>query len=186
MSYILDAVNKAETERQEQQSPFVYSLQSRSAANTGDQPSSLTRWVLLAGLLLILINLAAWQYSTLSHFLSGQKEDAASGEHTLALSSNSTAASDAASSVAGSSTTEAARVKLWQATAEVQTAIAALDFSFHVYSNDPARRTIIINGQRMGEGSQISASLSLEEITKKGVLIGHANALVDVEILQQW
>lgn len=53
----------------------------------------------------------------------------------------------------------------------VQQAIPALTFSFHVYSDNPARRTIIINKRRVREGDNVSEGLLLESITPQGVVL---------------
>ncbi len=76
--------------------------------------------------------------------------------------------------------------ELWQVASHIKAAVQDLKFSFHVYSSKPQRRTIIINDYRMREGDQITADLTLDEITKDGVILAHPDTLVHVSILEQW
>ncbi|HEB27689.1 MAG TPA: hypothetical protein ENI05_07910 [Porticoccus sp.] len=62
-------------------------------------------------------------------------------------------------------------VEFWELPDPVQTAIPALTFSFHVYSSNPDKRTIIINKHRVREGDSVSHGLILEEITEQGVIL---------------
>ncbi len=206
MSYILDAVRKAEEERRQSQSAGTRSL----AAQSMPQKSNGKKKYWFLGIALVLIaNSAIW------YLVSGNGPDTAAKQQAAqsAQRSQSEAADNAKASKASgeasvrqiasaqgvepvqsggqssipiTARTATQQVKLWQASASAQTAINALEFSFHVYSTDSNRRTIIINNQRMREGDRISDSLSLERITEIGVLLGFEDLLVEVEILEQW
>jgi general secretion pathway protein B len=62
-------------------------------------------------------------------------------------------------------------VEFWQLPDPIQKKIPALTFSFHVYSTNPDKRTIIINKRRVKQGDTVSEELVLEEITQQGVIL---------------
>jgi general secretion pathway protein B len=56
-----------------------------------------------------------------------------------------------------------------QATAGLPT----LNLNLHVYSNEPAQRFVVLNGERYREGSRLAAGPALERITPEGVVLNH-------------
>jgi hypothetical protein len=198
MSYILDAIRKAEQERQKQQSPELLQIQSAPAT----VPRKERRWlpwaILFLLVLLITVALNIW-------FLQGKSQTEPNVERAVTSAvtvqkepatvpvTKAPQTTDQVNPTVSSSapqviTTPAAsrRLPLWQAPAQAKAAIAALQFSFHVYSDNPARRTIIINRKRMREGQQISSDLLLQNIDEQGVVIAYQDILVEVPVLEQW
>lgn len=75
----------------------------------------------------------------------------------------------------------------WELPDTVQQEIPALTFSFHVYSKNPERRTIIINKRRIKEGGLITKDLVLREITEKGVVIDwESEYRFSIDIVENW
>jgi general secretion pathway protein B len=53
---------------------------------------------------------------------------------------------------------------------DVQQHIPVMEFSAHVYSDNPLQRSIVINGRFMEEGDRLTADLLLDEITADGAI----------------
>lgn len=62
-------------------------------------------------------------------------------------------------------------LELWQLTEAEQKYLQGLDVSFHVYSTDPAKRAVIINGLRAGEGQALGEDLRLADIVPDGIVL---------------
>jgi len=124
VSYILDAVRKAEDERREQQAPFVYSLQSGASGTSVVEESSVQRRLLFAGLAFIALNVLIWQYSSIRPQLPSisygnpvQAEESAKGNGAVAVEPLSDEGV-----VPQQHTGSTGKLKLWQASAAAQTA----------------------------------------------------------------
>lgn len=187
MSYILDAVRKADQERRENLTATAHSLGAQSHSKMPENSGLVLRWPgVIAGLLLI--NLAGWYWS--SNARNTPEADRAIA-NPAPVENTSVTVSDPV--VAGqterySKPSEGlAKIPQWQAPVDAQNAVRSLEFSFHVYADDAAKRTIIINGQRVAEKDRISQDLSLDQITNSGVILLYQNRLlVEVDILEQW
>lgn len=68
----------------------------------------------------------------------------------------------------------------------VRNNLPAMTFSFHVYSENPAQRTIIINDRRMREGEEISSGLRLQLITQDGVILQFEQHRIHISVLTGW
>jgi general secretion pathway protein B len=77
-------------------------------------------------------------------------------------------------------------VEFWELPDPVQQEIPAMTFSFHVYSDNVDRRTIIINNRRVKEGDKISDGLRLREITVDGVVLSWKRFYFRVNVVEQW
>lgn len=51
--------------------------------------------------------------------------------------------------------------------------LATLNVDLHIYSTDPARRAVFINGRRYTEGMALAEGPMVEEINRDGVVINH-------------
>jgi general secretion pathway protein B len=69
---------------------------------------------------------------------------------------------------------------------DVRSALPAMTFSFHVFSTDPLNRTIIINNQRLREGSEVSAGVVLQAITEDGVILTMDHHRIHINVLTGW
>lgn len=77
-------------------------------------------------------------------------------------------------------------VPLWELPDHRRRALPAMTYSFHVYSDNPEDRTIIINGRRMREGGRVATGLRLEEITEQGVVLDFEGDLIYVPVVDGW
>jgi len=95
----------------------------------------------------------------------------ASGASTQAeVADDSSGSMPAATEVPVSSTREGL-LELWQLTEAEQVYLQRLDVSFHVHSNDPQKRAVIINGLRAREGQSLGEDLRLAEIVPDGIIL---------------
>ena len=68
----------------------------------------------------------------------------------------------------------------------VKQVIPDMRFAGHVYSSNPAQRSVIINGSAMAEGDLIMNGLSIDQITDKGVIFDYQAQRFRIDILQDW
>ena len=68
----------------------------------------------------------------------------------------------------------------------VRNNLPAMTYSFHVYSENPEQRTIIINDRRVREGDEISAGLKLQSITQDGVVLLFEQHRIHISVLSGW
>jgi general secretion pathway protein B len=60
-----------------------------------------------------------------------------------------------------------------------------LSFSTHLYANDASMRAVVVNGERLSEGDRLG-NLVLTNITETGVVFSFENYLVTVSVLDDW
>ena len=60
-----------------------------------------------------------------------------------------------------------------------------LDFSTHIYAEQPDLRALVVNGQRLEEGDHLGA-LTLLEITETGAILAFERYEVVVDVLDDW
>lgn len=63
---------------------------------------------------------------------------------------------------------------------DIQALIPPLKFVGHAYAKEPARRMIIINNKIVREGDTISTGLTLKEITISGVILNYKTILFQI------
>lgn len=68
----------------------------------------------------------------------------------------------------------------------VRNNLPAMTFSFHVYSENPEQRTIIINDRRVREGEEVSPGLRLQAITQDGVILLFEQHRIHISVLSDW
>mgnify|MGYP000176654963 CR=1 FL=1 len=68
----------------------------------------------------------------------------------------------------------------------IQQAIPDMSFAGHVYSSNPAQRSVIINGSAMAEGAVIMEGLHIDQITSNGVIFNYQTQSFRIDILQDW
>lgn len=211
MSYILDALRKSEQQRQNDAAPAVQSLQ-RPAVTRSTRRRSLWLPLIVAILLGNAVLLAGFwwmqQPAAVPSLADADTDTGAAGQagvvsvpggstyisapaaETPALETGTDASppapADTRPPIPASPPRERPVQELWEIPDDVRARMPALTYSFHVYSSDPARRTIIINGKRVTEGSDIAANLRLEQITEKGVVLVFEDHRVRVQVLEGW
>ncbi|MCK4950848.1 MAG: general secretion pathway protein GspB [Gammaproteobacteria bacterium] len=68
----------------------------------------------------------------------------------------------------------------------VQRNLPDLKYSGHLYSSNPSRRKLIINGRSMKEGEWVNNNLQLDEITMDGAIFSYKEYYYQVELLRNW
>lgn len=207
MSYILDALKKSEDERSQQERVQRQSLQNQSSRP--GRSISLKLWLALMFVVLACL-LFWWFWPSLSNVLyqarlesnsSSQSSAVAQKDKTIqeSLSPESpvVASSGGANENIGNSAVAEQYTfesplppgneikELWQLPADFQARVPALSFSFHVFSDTPENRTIIINDRRLKEGAMVTSKIRLRMITSTGVILFAHGRFFHVDVYEQ-
>ncbi len=213
MSYILDALKKSDSERQQRRGPTLATVQQPHFFSQGRSRSSVplllgcTFAVLLAvafggyrmGYLKFQLP-AAGSHPKLSEDQQADVVQAGVAAEPKLLAANSSgnarvesaapelpaepARSDALDSLSVPASQEIP--ELWQLPASLREGIPQLDFSLHVYSTQIDQRSIIINNRMMREGESVTPQLTLSAITPDGVVMRYRSAYFRVGIVDGW
>ncbi len=208
MSLILEALKKSEQQRQREKAPSLQSIHQPVAVVSEPSPRP---WLILVAFIAV-CNFAFfgywfWQQKSpaapaAAATLPAQVETGASA----AVSQNASPAQSAAQEVPVSNappeftqisprTTATSSVQvqpslrveeIGELPESVRNNLPAMTFSFHVYSENPEQRTIIINDRRVREGDEISGSLRLESITQDGVILFFEQRRIHIGVLSDW
>lgn len=198
MSYILEALKKAERERGLGQVP---SLATQYIPNSPSRPR-FWHWLAITALLSALLAIGA--AVLLSIQKSAQTQQASSSVQLESEPQKAKAASKAASAETLVQSSQAApdsapstqplapqlaaarkpepppvranpleAAPLRSLPAEFQSAVPTLNLDIHVYSEAAAERFVLINSKRYQEGDRLSEGPVLEAITARGVILRH-------------
>lgn len=206
MSLILEALKKSEQQRQREKAPSLQSIHQ----SVGIAPIKKTRntWWLLAAFIVI-CNFAFFGY-----WFWRQQNNAAStvqaapanaSAQSIAPADNSNKPEAAAQSSEQNSQPEFTQIsprgtvnqpmtapasqrveEISELPDSVRNNLPAMTFSFHVYSENPEQRTIIINDRRVREGEEVSAGLKLQAITQDGVILLFEQHRIHISVLTDW
>ena len=200
MSYILDALNKSEEEKQQHRTPSLNTIHQKPDRKRSQGPS----WTAILSLLILmnLVGLMIWLFffsgSSSSPMLSRTQPEV--GSSSVSSVSSRGSPSNVAPRVTPSALTssnsdtsqESPRVSLAtpleSATVPdlINREIAAIRFSSHIYASDAALRMVVINGQALRENARFGSALELSQITEDGVIIRYQNHSIPVSVLSQW
>jgi general secretion pathway protein B len=201
MSYILDALKKAEAE----QDPDLRT--SLAVEQHKQRRSRFGQYLIVAALLGNLLVLV-WLFGPLSprstdpnpadevapaavdkQAAAVDKRPAAANKQPVASNTQPDAA-EAPNSQVGTTpapTKLAAKVhtNLAGLSAAARRRFPELSFSTHLYANDASMRAVVVNGERLSEGDRLG-NLVLTNITETGVVFSFENYLVTVSVLDDW
>ncbi|MFT5579839.1 MAG: general secretion pathway protein B [Paraglaciecola psychrophila] len=191
MSYILDALKKSDRERQDNSGPTLQTLQ-RPIRESAYLHSRLILQLVIVILLLLLALAALWivyfsAFETTANSTATASDSAAfrADNEIDGTVDNSDNEQVPAPGVIGEA--PAPLIPFWQLPAAVQQEIPALTFSLHIYAENPKRRTIIINKNRMTEGDRVLPELLLESITTQGVILNWKKAYrFSIDVVEAW
>jgi len=182
MSYILDALKKSDRERQDNSGPTLQTIQ-RPLPRATHLNSRLILQLVIVVLLFLLALAALWIVN------SGVAKSAPQN----AVANDVSPASEPLAVVVTEPQTRVTAVELpvlvpfWQLPDTVQQDIPPLTFSLHIYAENPKRRTIIINKNRMTEGDRVLPELQLESITKQGVILNWKKTYrFSIDVVEAW
>ena len=199
MSYILDALNKSEEEKQQHRTPSLNTIHQKPNRKRTQNRS----WTAILSLLILmnLVGLMIWLFffsgSSSRPTLSRTQPDVSSSPVSTAPSRRTP------SSVAPSVTPELTSSNPGRAQISpsvslgkplesaavpdlINQEIAAIRFSSHIYASDADLRMVVINGQPLRENARFGSALELSQITEDGVIIRYQNHSIPVSVLSQW
>lgn len=214
MSYILDALNKSEAEKQRKRAaPGLDALHRRTPTHR----RSLWPLATLMALLLILANgaLFYWWTTTQQPAPAATSQPQSQSQSVPTPMTPPTAkANDDTSSAAPATepqasgeliTPQSARrvnssptatnnaeaqarpvVAIAELPSAVKTQLPDLRFSSHIYASDPDLRMVNINGSSLREGEAVGQGVRLIEITEDGVILGFEDYRFEVSVLRDW
>ena len=192
MSYILDALNKSEQERERKQTPGLKSLRGEPSPNR----FQLRHFLYLLALLAIFNSIGVFIYfgnnSEPDSDIATQAKtpsadllvpaNAATVDTSMA-SSNLTAAKPAgfpAPPAAGKT------VDINDLPSQVIRRLPEIQITTHIFASDSDLRMVNINGVSSKEGDLVTSSLQLVEITEDGVVMNFEGYAYAMNILEEW
>ena len=211
MSFILDAIKKSERERQRSRQPDVHSLQDSAPQYTAPRSQSSRLLLLLVALLILGVMAYALWPRISQQFLSPsqpvpQQADVDPGvqgtaqntaQQTNTTNSTSRLTEESVDTAIPSASKSGYQMddelpprneikELWQQPSDYQSTIPDLELSFHVFSYEPDKRYVIINGRRIREGQMVASGVKLRVITENGVIIFANGRFFHVDVIEQW
>ena len=200
MSYILDALNKSEEEKQQRRTPSLNTIHQKP--NKKRSQNRYRTAILSLLILMNLVGLIIWLFffsgsssrSTLSRTqpdVSSSPVSTAPSRRTLSSVASSVTSPEVTSSTSGQtqfSPSVSLAKPLESATVPdlINQEIAAIRFSSHIYASDADLRMVVINGQQLRENTRFGSALQLSEITEDGVIIQYQNHSIPINIVSQW
>lgn len=179
MSYILDAIKKAEQTRQQG------SEGSAVAASTAHVQQDTHRPIWIFLLIGIALALALWVFNTSNQWANQQHRVSATMTNiAIAKQPSSTMPMPMATiELSGTSATTLSLLALPQA---MRASLPAIAISAHIYSEISQQRTAIINKKVVHEGDYVAENLQLVSITPAGVLLRFHGQMFSMSALDQW
>lgn len=177
MSYILDALKKSDRERRSREGPTIQTIHRpirHSDATTLVITVALVIMVMVTGVLALF-----W-------FQQNRGVSARIKTPQAVVLSTSEQGAQAASPVSDAESGNRPTVAFSELPDPVRAELPALTFSFHVYSEKPQNRTIIINKRRVREGDQVIPGLQLHEITPEGVVLQWRGHPFYINVVENW
>lgn len=215
MSFILDAIKKSEDRRNQNKQQNAHSLQAQLRAKAPSRGGR-RRWLEFFGALLLLALAAWFFKPLLDDvelrrvFERGAPTGAVSepdGSVTVDTGSNSKNAAGAASvgnadvgnAEIGNSDEQQARYamddvlpprhlikELWELPADFQERVPEMEFSFHFYSKQASKSSVVINGRSLREGQMVASQTKLRLITSSGVIVYHDGQFFHIDVVEKW
>jgi len=200
MSYILDALKKADQERQQGDVP---SLKSSSPSTTQHTPSHRNIiWVMTLAIIIALVWFKPWQGQTptqqelqsvpATQTTTNIKPAMEMPQTVQSEPIQPTPKTDApvpAETTASTqkSTSEPVSIpNVMELPAHIQNTLPTIQISGHIYDATPANRMIIINGHVEREGRYISDNTILDSITEDGIILNHSGTLFSMTVFDSW
>ena len=158
MSYLLDALNKAEQAKRNQKLPTLDPVQ-RIPRSPGTR-----KWILLSVSVLVLINIGGLWYFNLPVKI--EPATISETELDIPISTVITAREHVVIEETGP-------VHISELPLDIQRQIPSLTFSSHIHSSTPSLRMVGINKRTYHEGDTIAQGLTLVSITEDGVVLAY-------------
>ena len=172
MSYILDALKKAE---QDESSRERLQLDNIGAAPEERRNTQWPFWVAVA-----FLGGAAIVFQVLIQDENSQTFDSKPTE--TSFSSDTTEAKDHRHT----EIIDPLTLTLSDLPKNLTNQIPRMIFSSHIYSQDSSLRSVTINNQIYRENDQIAIDLYLEEINEIGIIVRYRGYLAEISFLEEW
>jgi general secretion pathway protein B len=214
MSYILDALKKSEHERQQHQSPTVHSIHSAARLSQGQSRSPWVI-VLFSVMILGAGGFGFWwaathqqpSFNTMLSVVFPSKTNMAqpaekksevikpvvTPKSTPAPLPKVVASADAQPEFTSINAATKASIDeplpiipVLDLPDELHNSLPTMTYSFHVYSTDKNKRTIIINNHRYREGEMVGANWMLESITETGIVLRKGRDRTSIDVVDSW
>lgn len=215
MSYILEALKKSEQERGNGNIPGVQTIHSSSLRYTNER-KKIWPYVLVAAVVLNLLALVYLIYINTSSLQQNQAKptvqtltskpstpveqqsaepvqtivnkqpDIPATSHTSSTETNSTEPATIEEPNARNSYSNKPLVEFNELTDDVRSRLPPINFSAHVYSTNPAQRSVVINDKFLGEGEQVAQGLVINEITPNGVIFEFETYRIRSGVVSNW
>jgi general secretion pathway protein B len=170
VSYILDALNKSEQERRNLLPPGLDASHGTPAMARKSKPYLFLLFILLLG---INGGFTYWYYL--------KPADQERKPPVAEISIDEEDERPVAQSTGG-----AIPVSVTALPASIQRKIPDIQFSSHIYADDPSLRMVNINGKIVREGESVADGISLVEISEGGVVLSYQNYRFEMSILRDW
>jgi general secretion pathway protein B len=210
MSYILEALKKSEKERKKEGVPDLQADHSLPPAHKSEREPFVVKW-LARGVVFLLLGGGVWfwwsgQNRTLPQLAQELEVFSPSpaplsletSQVSIPLNPGPDSADELQENPVHSSqeinleipesqplkedNPETVLPRLEELPAELRKKIPELSFVGHVYADDPEKRLIMINNRIVREGDQVSNGLSLQQITRDGVIIRYEVYVFQVKL----
>ena len=196
MSYILDALKKSDSDRQRETEPQTRSIHAEYRVREKPRNSA---WRPMVATVLLLAGggVGVWG-SRLNWFAAEPQPPPAAVKPEVPVVAVAAkpvetapeplhpAASSASPVQTGDVPPATALLEIWQLSEAEQRFLQTLNVSLHVYSQEPAQRTVIINGLRVREGQPLGQDLNLLEITTDGIIVSFQEQRVHLSTIEPW
>lgn len=188
MSYILDALRRAEAERQQGQVPGLHGAPAVPAAANAPALGSAWRWGWTVPLLVLAAGAAWWWWPRPA--VAPVAVPAPTPPPAVAVAQPTPAPLPVVVSApplppaAAASTAPAAErpLRFTELSAEMQRALPSLVPSGSVWSDQPAARFVVLNGQVLREGDTVAPGLVLERLQPKSALLRWRGLLIELPL----
>jgi general secretion pathway protein B len=191
MSYILDALRRAEAERQQGQVPGLHDAPAVAAAAGAPARGSAPRWFWAAPALLLAAGAAWWWWpkpvavpasapAPIAPSIAIAQPAPAPAPLPVVVSAPPPPPPAAAASAAATATERPLRFT--ELSPELQRSLPSLVPSGSVWSDQPAARFVVLNGQVPREGDTVAPGLVLERLQPKSALLRWRGLLIELPL----
>ena len=195
MSYILDALRKSERDRQPTDLATLTPVQrSRSQKRSNRWLISLV--LVLAGnmVLLVYLTFGRGALDNLVPASTSTSASASASAGSLPTGSSERNATDTNVQQLDTSpiatgplgVEEAVTIRPAVQTDEMRQLLASLTFTSHVFADDPALRSVMIDGRFFREGDSPQQGVALVSITSTGVVLRYRGREIAYNVMEQW
>ena len=193
MSYILDALRKSERDRQPTDLATLTPVQrSRSQKRSNRWLISLV--LVLAGNMVLLVYLTFGRGALDNLVPASTSASASASAGSLPTGSSERNATDTNVQQLDTSpiatdplgVEEAVTIRPAVQTDEMRQLLASLTFTSHVFADDPALRSVMIDGRFFREGDSPQQGVALVSITSTGVVLRYRGREIAYNVMEQW